>query len=65
MKQAFYFLNVIIPDEEDFKTFGPGLLPIVEVKLKLWEEFPSGQISTGIYELPLLSGDEEPGEFLC
>lgn len=65
MQQAFYFLNIIIPDEEDFETFGPGLWPIVEVKLKLQEEFPSGQISVGIYELPLLYGGEDSWEFLC
>lgn len=65
MKQAFYFLNIIIPDEEDFETFGPGLWPIVEVKLKLWEESPSGQIRTGIYELPLLYGGDDSAEFLC
>ena len=65
MKQAYYFLNVAIPTVEDFETYGPGLLPIAEVQLQVREEYPAGQISLRIFELPLLYGEEEQGQFWC
>jgi len=65
MKQAFYFLNVAIPTDEDFETLGPGIWPIAEVKLQVREEYPRGQISLRIFELPLLYGEEEQGQFWC
>ena len=65
MKQAYYFLSVAIPTEEDFEELGPGLIPIAEVKLQVRDEYPAGQISLSIFELPLLYGEEEQGQFWC
>ena len=65
MKQAYYFLNVVIPTEEDLKDFGDGLWPIVEVKLEVREELPTGQVNLGLYQLPLLNGGEEEEEMFC
>lgn len=65
MKKVFYFVYMYNPTDEDLETSGQVMAPVVQVKLQLREENPVGQLNFLFFELPLLYGEEEQGQFWC